>query len=210
MPFFAKRDHTKPFVVQFRTRIGLALLILLLPVLLFTRPRWADNDVVLFLGNALGLLMIALGILGRLWCTLYIGGRKANELQRTGPYSIVRHPLYVGSLLMTMGFAVMTVNPLALIIMLAYFAVQYAVTIGFEEKVLAAKFGEDYRDFERTVPRFIPRLSGYNPNPPESVNMAQLAQEVRYALGYLCLIPVFWLVELLQHQQWLSKLVFQF
>ena len=44
-----------------------------------------------------GVLLIAIAILGRAWCTLYIGGRKAQELTDSGPYSLSRNPLYVFS-----------------------------------------------------------------------------------------------------------------
>lgn len=45
--------------------------------------------------EAIGLAAIVLSIVGRAWCTLYIGGRKKAEIVDRGPYSISRNPLYV-------------------------------------------------------------------------------------------------------------------
>ena len=47
--------------------------------------------------------MIFLGIVGRLWSTLYIGGRKSAEVVTGGPYSMTRNPLYVFSTLAAAG-----------------------------------------------------------------------------------------------------------
>ena len=42
-----------------------------------------------------GVILILVCIVGRTWCTLYIGGNKKRELITAGPYSVVRNPLYV-------------------------------------------------------------------------------------------------------------------
>ena len=44
-----------------------------------------------------GIMLILVAILGRIWCTLYIGGRKCAEVVDSGPYSVIRNPLYVFS-----------------------------------------------------------------------------------------------------------------
>jgi len=47
--------------------------------------------------EAVGLAAIVFAIVGRAWCSLYIGGRKKAEIVSRGPYSITRNPLYVFS-----------------------------------------------------------------------------------------------------------------
>ena len=54
----------------------------------------------------LGLLLIAVCIVGRTWCTLYIGGHKKRQLRTHGPYSVVRNPLYVFTIIGTAGIGV--------------------------------------------------------------------------------------------------------
>jgi len=78
-------------VQQNRKRaIGLALAAAL-AVLPFLRsqPAGSLHEAV----EGAGLALIAAAIVGRAWCTLYIGGRKLHELVTAGPYSISRNPL---------------------------------------------------------------------------------------------------------------------
>lgn len=70
---------------------GLGLLALCLAI----GPLWAENSVMQDAVETLGFACIAAGVLGRTWCSLYIGGRKTREVVDLGPYSISRNPLYV-------------------------------------------------------------------------------------------------------------------
>jgi protein-S-isoprenylcysteine O-methyltransferase Ste14 len=59
----------------------------------FAEPKLDDTvwEALLFF---VGLLLVGIATVGRLWCSLYISGRKSAELVMDGPYSICRHPLY--------------------------------------------------------------------------------------------------------------------
>ena len=62
-------------------------------LLLFTQSRWrAAAPHLQALIEIAGLVLILICILGRTWCTLYIGGHKKRELVTAGPYSVVRNP----------------------------------------------------------------------------------------------------------------------
>jgi protein-S-isoprenylcysteine O-methyltransferase Ste14 len=77
-----------------------ALVFLLL--FIFTEPKLEDSawEAILFFA---GLILVGIATVGRLWCSLYISGRKSAELVVEGPYSICRHPLYLFSLLGVTG-----------------------------------------------------------------------------------------------------------
>lgn len=191
---------TRSLIVRKRVAIGLFVFAALLGMLLFVHHSWAENSFVDLTLDTIGYSLLIFGVLGRLWCTLYIGGRKHAELQQTGPYSLVRHPLYVSNLLLALGFASLSENPLILLIVLIYFAVQYVATIRYEERALRETFGEVYDDYARRVPCFLPNFRATDYAPPGSVNMKYLQLEVIRVLVFLIMIPMFELLSLLHEQ----------
>jgi len=87
--------------------------------------------------------------------------QRANELNTTGIYSIVRNPLYVGNFIAILG-VLLCVKVWWLI---AIFALCYWLYIGrvvaAEEVYLEGKFGDSYRDWASRVPAFLPKFSNW-------------------------------------------------
>ena len=107
--------------------------------------------------QGLGLVLILVCILGRTWCTLYIGGQKKRELVMTGPYSMVRNPLYVFTLLGTAGAGAMS-GSLSIGLLWAGFAgLVFASVVRHEERFLLAAFPKEFPVYMARVPRFWPR-----------------------------------------------------
>ena len=106
----------------------------------------------------IGLVLVALATVGRLWCSLYLSGYKNSELITAGPYSICRNPLYFFSFLgfSGIGFATETVT-FGVLLVLA-FALFYPIVIEREEQFLRARFGQAFEDYCARTPRFFPRL----------------------------------------------------
>ncbi|OPZ87737.1 MAG: Isoprenylcysteine carboxyl methyltransferase (ICMT) family protein [bacterium ADurb.Bin429] len=190
---------TGPFIVRHRARIGLLLFLLLLPAVLYVR-LWDIRvlPAIQFALDAVAYALVVIGMLIRLWSTLYIGGRKDSALQTAGPYSITRNPLYAGSFLLGLGFAVITGNPLVLALVLAYFTVQYRTTVRHEERTLANLFGEVFHEYVARVPRFFPNLALFDPTPPETVNLRPLTDELRHSLTFLAVLLLWQAVTALQ------------
>lgn len=95
------------------------------------------------------------------WRVLY-AAQQRHELATTGPYAHVRHPQYVGFVLIMLGFLVQwpTLLTLAMFPVLVWMYVRLARQ---EEREAIAEFGEAYRDYARRVPAFVPRLLGPAP-----------------------------------------------
>ncbi|WP_186400463.1 isoprenylcysteine carboxylmethyltransferase family protein [Stappia sp. P2PMeth1] len=106
----------------------------------------------------LGFFLVFAAVLGRLWCTLYIGGRKDLDLCQSGPYSLTRNPLYFFSFLGLVGVCLAAQNIVLMIISAIAFLVYYRPVIRNEEKRLLSLFGPDYMLYMARVPRFFPRL----------------------------------------------------
>jgi protein-S-isoprenylcysteine O-methyltransferase Ste14 len=103
----------------------------------------------------LGSVLVVPGLLIRAVASGHV--RKNEALATAGPYAYTRNPLYLGSLLIGIGFAVMARSwwvGLALVVM--FFAI-YMPVIRDEEKFLRSRFPE-FEDYARRVPRIVPRL----------------------------------------------------
>ena len=86
-------------------------------------------------------------LLGRNWSGI-IDIKAGHQLIRSGPYRLVRHPIYTGLLVMYLGTAVVTGEWLALPGVVAAM-LAYARKIGLEEAALEAAFGEEYAVYRR-------------------------------------------------------------
>ena len=103
-----------------------------------------------------GLFPVVLGESIRIWSSGHI--HKNQVLTVTGPYSLTRNPLYVGSFLLGLGFVVATSVAWLIIAYLVFFGVIYWFTIRWEEDKLRSLFGSEWKEYSRNVPRFLPLL----------------------------------------------------
>jgi protein-S-isoprenylcysteine O-methyltransferase Ste14 len=82
------------------------------------------------------------GELIRLWAAGHL--EKSKEVTRSGPYRFTRHPLYLGSSLIGIGFAVSANHIIVFVIVVAYLLLTLTAAIGSEEAHLREKFGDAY------------------------------------------------------------------
>ena len=92
----------------------------------------------LVIGGAIALL----GELVRVWASGHI--QKGQEVTRSGPYQFVRHPLYLGSAVMSVGFMVAAQSVTVAILVSAYIVITYVAAIRTEEATLDARFDGQY------------------------------------------------------------------
>lgn len=116
----------------------------------FARPAWWAIGV--------GLAFIVAGILVRAVSSGHI--RKNAALTTTGPYSYTRNPLYLGSVLIAIGFGLASRNVWIAAGAVLMFLVIYMPVIKAEEKYLRSIF-PDYDQYAAHVPRLLPRLTPY-------------------------------------------------
>ena len=148
--------------------------------------------------SAIGCALLVISVIGRTWCTLYIGGRKKVALVQDGPYSISRNPLYVFSIIGAGGVGAaadsLVTIPLAA---LGCYAV-FAGIVRKEEVFLAARFGPEYEAYRRQVPRFWPRFSIWRDAESVEATPRLILRTFRDGLLLLLAVP---LVELIQGLQ---------
>jgi len=95
-------------------------------------------------------------LLARAWPVLF-RAQRANGLAETGPYAKVRHPQYVGFVLIMLGFLVQWPTVLT-VLMFPVLVLMYLRLALREEREVERVFGEAYQRYAERVPRFIPRL----------------------------------------------------
>lgn len=84
----------------------------------------------------------------------------ARDLVITGIFSHARNPLYVGNILVLLGLGVIADSAVFCCIFFPVFLVFYQAIVRAEEAFLLSKFGDEYRDYTRTVNRWLPRIKG--------------------------------------------------
>ncbi len=125
-----------------------------LPEMLFgwqSNPHFGPFHILSFLLIGGGFILISAA-----WRVLY-EAQKQRSLAVTGPYARVRHPQYVGFVLVLLGFLVQWPTLLTLL-MFPVLVWMYVHLARQEEREAIATFGEDYIRYAAKVPAFIPRL----------------------------------------------------
>ena len=98
----------------------------------------------------------------RLWGVRHIGAisrtrsDRLGPLVRSGPFALVRNPLYVGNIALWAGFAVCARLPWLAPVFVAILAFEYHAIVRWEERLLEERLGERYRTYAGQVPRWIP------------------------------------------------------
>lgn len=112
--------------------------------------------------------MIILGVSTRIWAAGHL--KKNSEITLNGPYSLIRHPLYAGSLLFYMGFFLLLNGYFwGITIFLGVLFFVYFPRMLYEEEYLLNKFGTAYSALVEKIPRLLP-------------NPLRMKKDLRFAL----------------------------
>ena len=144
--------------------------------LIFARPE----IITLCVGGAVAVV----GILIRAWASGHI--RKNQNLAVSGPYAYTRNPLYLGSLILGLGFTIAAGVWWLGAVFIALFLGIYLPVMRVEAKDLTELFGEDYAEYARRVPLLFPRLTPYKASSEKfDMNLYLRYREYRAALGLI-------------------------
>jgi protein-S-isoprenylcysteine O-methyltransferase Ste14 len=167
-------------------------------VLLFADAYFPDNTLAHEINEYLGMTLTTICALGRIYCTLFIGGVKNAALVTSGPFSVVRNPLYVFSMIGALGIGLISNHLTVLVSLVVVFPVMYTLLVRREEVFLLESFGQEYRDYMQRVPRFIPKFSLYH-NPDELVTRPRkVLQAMRDSIMWFAALPLIELLEVVQ------------
>ncbi len=145
------------------SRQGLGLLLLLVCAW-FAMPAGEPRIVA-------GLIMAAAGQSWRIYAAGVI--YKNRKLASTGAYSLVRHPLYLGNFLILVGFAIAGGNWAVMAVVAFFFLFYYPAAIRYEDHKLEGIFGDEWRNWSRSIPGMFPTRFNWRPNQDASWDARQ-------------------------------------
>ncbi len=168
----------KRFLQRLRVPLGFLFAIVFL---VFSRPT--------ALSLAIGSGIVLIGVLIRAWSSGHI--RKASALAVTGPYAYTRSPLYLGSLILGIGFAVAGgVWWLAVLFCVLFIGI-YLPVMRVETEDIRRIFGEDFNEYERNVPLLFPRFTPWKKTSGNfDFRLYLKYREYRAAIGAACVIAI--------------------
>ena len=184
--FVSRRD----FFERNRKVLTRAIVAVSVALALVTHRSWQSGGALDMAFRWAGFALVLAGVLGRLWCTLYIGGRKNDELVTEGPYSLCRNPLYFFSFVAGLGIGMALENLAVLALLIAGFAVYYPSVIRAEEKRLAKLFGEKFAAFTASTPSFFPDLGLYRSAEERGFQPRMMKRALKDGVVFLAMLPV--------------------
>ena len=147
----------------FRQRTWIPLPLAL--ALLLVRAAETPSSTVAWLGAAI----VAGGEGLRLWAVRHIGVISRTRSDRlgpvvsTGPFAVIRNPLYVGNMALWAGFALSARLVWLAPVFIAVLGLEYHAIVRWEESLLESRRGEEYRAYAGRVPRWLPIGSRQSP-----------------------------------------------
>ena len=103
---------------------------------------------------AAGLALAGAGQVFRIYAAGFI--HKNRQLAKNGPYALVRHPLYLGNILILIGFTLASANLYVAGVVLLFFLIWYPAAIAYEDSKLENIFGDDWREWSKNIRAIIP------------------------------------------------------
>jgi protein-S-isoprenylcysteine O-methyltransferase Ste14 len=140
----------------------------------------------------LGVLVAGAGEVIRIWASGYL--EKDRRLTTAGPYAWTRNPLYLGSLLVGLGFTLATGRMTLLLVLFAMFAAVYFPVMKREAARLEAAFPGDYPLYASRVPLLVPRVPRGSGTSGARFSWAQVRanREPVTVVGLLLVVAILW------------------
>lgn len=163
-------EESGNYLFRHRGQIPVFLFLIAIPIVYITDISYLNQTSTLIIQ----IVAIALSFTGFIIRAITIGttpagtsgrntreGQVAEQLNTSGIYSIIRHPLYLGNYLMWIGIVFFTYNLYFVLIVSLGYWLYYERIMFAEERFLEKKFGDDYLNWSREAPAFVPAFRKY-------------------------------------------------
>jgi len=157
---FQRGNFDRGSTLLIGTAFGVGLVLPLLTDGLDIGPFFSIDPAEGFL--ALAIMILGIGL--RVWAARTLGRyytrtlltTEEQKVITTGPYARIRHPGYLGNILLWSGFGVLSANLAVALLFPVMFVAAYLYRISVEERMLAGTLGEDYAEYRRRTYRLVP------------------------------------------------------
>ena len=106
-----------------------------------------------------GILIIASAYLASKAHVVFHKAPDSPNIVTTGVFKFVRHPMYFGSMLFLKGIPISTLSLYSIAFLFVIF-IFYNYISGYEEKILEEKYGKEYAEYKKNIPKWLPNVIG--------------------------------------------------
>ncbi len=193
--------YRKPFLI--------GNIIILLILWIFTEPLFhlKISERFHIAAEKIGVLLLFFGILGRIFSSVTIASHKNKKIINSELYSIVRNPLYFFSFFMVVGVSFFIGRADLTAYMILLFILCFYPIILNEEKYLEQKFGDDYRNYKKSVPRLIPNLKKWHARKNIEINFPLVVRTLVDTIAILFFVILIDILEAIVNGKWSAQII---
>ncbi len=173
-------------------------LVMTLMVVVFSRQYWKEGTSYHEVFEIIGVILVGICAMGRIYATIFLGGYKNEVLVTSGIYSVLRNPLYFFSLLGITGVSMISNHLVVMIGLPLFFYYLYVGLIKREQGFLHDKFGQAYDEYAQKTHALWPSIKNYSMPEKIQINPRYVTKAFADAVWWLAALPIIELAEYLQ------------
>ena len=193
-------QHARKQLIRIFVVLGFAML-------MFHQSTWPPESIVYLSLTRAGVATVVAAIAARVWIRGHLGYRRLQSFVSDGPYSVVRHPLYLSSMVGTAGIGAQSGSIIMMFICLLPIWVIFNRVAQIEEVEMLARFGQEYESYLARTPRFIPRFSQWAIAQEITTESSIVMHSFRNSSNFALSIPIFMAIEWAQRASILPVLL---
>lgn len=134
-------------------------------------PLYRDDSILHDTMDIIGALLIAIGAIGRFFSKFYF---YRDQISTHGPYSIVRHPKCLMAYIAMIGLSIISARIQLMIFLPIMAGIIFTYIINRQENLMILIYGDEFREYQKKVPRVIPNFSKYEKGTPRRLDKNEL------------------------------------
>lgn len=185
------RQQISSWLCDHRILISRLFSIIFVTILIFGYRPWTCSIYLQIAIKVIGFFLVTICVSGRIWSATYIGGRKTRNLVSDGPYSMVRHPLYMFSFIGAIGIGLSSMNTYLLVAIGVFLLLYYPGVIYHEQRKMESVHGEEYMQYRSRVPALIPTFRNFTTPDELTIKPAKFLRDLIHAMYFFMIYLLF-------------------